>query len=72
MISGEFTRFPRSEPNFHDVYGACSWTSVIQKGSKRLPNIDPHVTAEQWLEQFELRSSGVRFETQLRVATVVQ
>ena len=62
MIAKEFAIVLRSEPDFHDVDGACSWTSAIQKVRKRLPNIDLNGTAEEWLEQLKLGSSKVRFE----------
>ena len=60
MISNEFARILRSEPNFHDVDGACLWRLVVQKVRERLPNIDPNVTAEKWLEQLKLGSNRVR------------
>ena len=46
MISKQFTRILRSEPNFHDVDVACAWMSVMQKVKRRLPNIDLSVTAQ--------------------------
>ena len=60
--SKEVTRVLRSEPNLHDVDSACLWTQITQKVWKRLPNIDPNVTAEQWLEQL-MGSRRVRFNT---------
>ena len=49
VISKEFTRISRSKPGFHEI--------------ERLPNIDPNVTTELWLEQLKLGSNRVRFET---------
>ena len=49
VISKEFTRIQRSNPGFHEI--------------ERLPNIDPNVTTELWLEQLKLESNRVRFET---------
>ena len=52
MISKEFTRILWSEPDFHDIDGACPWNSVLVKVMNKLPNIDPRSAAEAWLEQF--------------------
>ena len=48
MISKEVRRVLRSEPNVHDVDGACFWTAVTQKVRRMFPNIDP----EEWWEHF--------------------
>ena len=43
------------------VYERVSHTTSQEK--KRLPNIDPNETAEEWLEQFQLGSNRVHVET---------
>ena len=43
MTSKEFTRVPRSEPHFHDVDGACQWSSVTQKVLERFTKHRPEV-----------------------------
>ena len=53
MISEEFRRTLRSEPQRLDVDGACLWQSVIRKVGERLPNIGPNFTADQWTEQWK-------------------
>ena len=63
MFSKEFSSVLRSEAAFHDVDGACVWTSVTQKVRKRLPNFHPNLSAEQWLEQLKLCSSRVHVGT---------
>ena len=35
-----------------DFLPACPWKSVIEYVGKRVPNINPNVTTEEWLEQF--------------------
>ena len=37
--------------------------AVMQKVRRRLPNIDPNVAAEQWLDQLMLESNRVHVET---------
>ena len=61
MISKAFMRIQRSDPNFHDVDGACLWTSVIEESQGKAFNIDPNVTSEQWLEHLMLRSKKSPF-----------
>ena len=51
MTSKQFARILRSETSCHDTDGACTWRSVTLNIRNRLPNIDPNVTAEEWLEQ---------------------
>ena len=60
QITHESFFFLRSAPNFHDVDGACLWRSVMRKVKKRLPSIDPN---DKWLEQIQLGSNRVRFES---------
>ena len=69
MISKAFTNVLRLEPNFHGVDGACLWTVVIKKVRDRLPNIDPNVTAKQWVDQSKLGSKrlvGAKVTTALQ------
>ena len=43
MISKEFPNIRRSEPNVHEVDGACLWTSVILELSGNAPQHRPEV-----------------------------
>ena len=43
MISKEFPNIRRSEPNVHEVDGACLWTSVILESLGKAPKHRPEV-----------------------------
>ena len=63
MISKAFTDILRSEPNLHDIAGACPWALALEKVMRKFPNIDPHTTAEEWLEKLKMGSNRVCLET---------
>ena len=62
MISTRFTQILRSEPNVHDMDGACPWNLVLEKVTKKFPNFDPNTTTVEWLKKLKIGSSRVRFK----------
>ena len=62
MISKERTNMLRSEPNFHDIDGACPWTLVLVKVMRKFPKVGPKTNAEERLEELKMGSNRVRFQ----------
>ena len=60
MISKGFTDISRSEPDFPEIDGHCSWSLVLKKVTRKFPKIDPNTSAEERLETWDRTESVLK------------